>query len=299
MEKKDFLARKKVGMILRVYATKEEHIPDRVAMVEKAVAAARRTTVDGKQLIQRIDVLVWADKNYADADCGQTAGVLREKFRNEQNLFVLEIAFGDLFCGILNYGIMHQIRHGCDYSLIVSSEAFSYMTPETMSAMVDAACEEALAIGVAINELTDSILEGRLANTFCMWHNESLGTVNLFDLRAAKPKKGVFPFPHYVGKQIEELGGGIAVYAGAGVEEVIPLVRLYQTFERPCIAPILPQGEGIQRYIVPDKEKNPEGYMRHWNKIGTKFERQTAHLNSIGVWSSTLKEAVMPKYRHQ
>lgn len=295
-KRKDFLARKKVGMILRVYATEERFIPDRLTMVEKAIAAARQATVDGQPLIRRIDVMVWNDQRYEGADCGQTARALRSKFSNEKDLFITDFKHGDLFCAILNRGIFHQSKHGVDYSLIVSAEAFSYMTPETMKEMVTAVCRGALAVGVAITELTDSILEGRLANTFCLWNNEALMTVGGFDMMAAKPDKSIFPVKVYVGKKQTE--AGLAVYHGAGVEEVVPLIRLYKNFdEKPCLAPILPQGAGIQRYIVPDKEKDPEGWRRHWNKIGTKLERQMAHLNSIGVFPSALKEAVMQEYR--
>ena len=293
MTRKDFLARKKVGMILRVYATKPEDASNRVSMIEKAVAAARNATVDGKPLIQRIDVLVWSDQNYKDADCGQTAGALRQKFTDEKNLFVSEVKHGDIFCGILNYGVVHQLRHGCDYSLIVSAEAFSYMTPQTMEAMIDAACAGARAIGVAINELTQSIKDGRVANTFAMWHNESLMTVGGFDLRAAKPANEFST--HYMKGWSQEKGEHV-FYHLAGVEEVIPLARLTETFG-PCIAPILPSGEGVQQYRVPDPVKSPELWQRHNSKMGTKLERQTALLASIGIDINFLKGGVMPEYR--
>jgi len=295
MERKEFLSRKKVGMILRVYATKAEDVPNRAAMIEKAVVAARKATVDDKSLVSRIDVLVWIDQNYKDADCGQTAEALRQKFSGEKNLFVSEVAHGDVFCGILNYGVVHQLRHGCDYSLIVSAEAFSYMTPETMEVMVDAACSGARAIGVAINELTQSILEGRIANTFAMWHNESLMTIGGFDLRAAKP---ISEFTtHYMRGWSEEKGDNV-YYHLAGVEEVIPLARLAETFG-PCIAPILPSGEGVQRYQAPDPAKQPDLWFRHISKMGTKLERQSAHLAAIGCDVSYIRGGVMSEYRHQ
>lgn len=291
--KKDFLARKKVGMILRVYATKAEDVPNRVGMIEKAVVAARKAMVDGKSLIQRIDVLVWRDQNYKDADCGQTAEALRQKFAAEKNLFVSEVRHGDVFCGILNYGVVHQLRHGCDYSLIVSAEAFSYMTPETMEAIMGAACKGALAIPVAITELTESVLEGRGANTFMMWHNESLMTVGGFDLRAAKPANEFSA--HYMKGWSQEKGEPV-FYHLAGVEEVIPLARLTETFG-PCIAPILPSGEGIQRYQAPDPATSPDLWQRHISKMGTKLERQSALLATIGCDISFLKGGVMPEYR--
>ncbi|MFA5099213.1 MAG: hypothetical protein WC461_03345 [Candidatus Paceibacterota bacterium] len=293
MERREFVARKKVGLILRVYAAKEDQITARAMMIEKAVAAAREATVDGQQLIRRIDVLVWSDKNYTESDCGQTAAALREKFSGEKNLFISEFFYGDIFCGILNYGIVHQLRHGVDYSIIASAEAFSYMTPETTEAMVDAACSGALAIGVAINELTQSILDGRLANTFAMWDNVSLMTVGGFDLRAAKPANdSVAYFMRGWSPEKEEN----VFYHLAGVEEVIPLARMVETFG-PCLAPILPRGEGVQHYQAPDPAVNPELWQRHIAKMGTKFERQCALLASIGIDPSFLKGGVIPEYR--
>jgi hypothetical protein len=295
MEREEFLSRKKVGLILRVFAKEESQIPDRMEMIEKAVAAARKATVSGQTLIKRIDVLVWKDKNYAESDCGQTANALRKKFSGEKSLFISEVLHGDIFCGILNYGIAHQLRHGVDYSIIVSAEAFSYMTPETMAAMVDAACSGALAIGVAINELTQSILDGRLANTFAMWHNQSLITVGGFDLKAAKPVNEALA--HFMRGWSPEKDENV-FYHLAGVEEVIPLALLAETFGD-CIAPILPQGEGIQQYQTPDPAENPELWERHVAKMGTKFERQCALLASIGIDPSFLRGGVMPQYRQQ
>lgn len=289
------MARKKVGLILRVYAKEENQIMARVEMIGKAISAARKATVDNKELIQRIDVLVWNDQNYPDADCGRTADALSDHFGHEKNLFVTDFSYGDIFCGILNYGVAHQLRHGVNYSIIVSAEAFSYMTPETMTAMVNAARKGALAIGVAINELTPSILDGRIANTFAMWHNESLMTVGGFDLRAAKPvdDRSAFYMKGWSSEKQEDV-----FYHLAGVEEVIPLARMVQIFG-PCIAPILPQGEGIQRYQAPDPAAEPELWKRHIAKMGTKFQRQCALLAQIGVEPSFLEGGVMPEYRNQ
>jgi len=297
--KKDFLARKKVGMILRVYATKAEDVSNRVSMIHEAVAAAYKATVDGHQLIKRIDVLVWSDENYADADCGLTRGALFESFFTDPDyplhsgFHLSEVKHGDLFCGLLNYGVVHQLRHGCDYSLVISAEAFSYMTPETMDAMVNAACSGARAVGVAINELTQSIKDGRIANTFAMWHNESLMTVGGFDLRAAKPANEFST--HYMKGWSQEKKEPV-FYHLAGVEEVIPLARLTETFG-PCIAPILPSGEGVQQYQIPDPIGSPELWQRHISKMGTKLERQSALLAAIGMDISFLRGGVMPQYR--
>lgn len=296
--RKDFLARKKVGMILRVYATKPEDIPARVSMVEKALDIANNIKIGGKKLISRIDVLVWTDKKYKEADCGKTYSALYDHFFAHDHLLpdgfhISRFSHGDIFCAILNHGVAIQLRDGCDYSLIVSSEALSYMTAETMTAMVDATCNGALAVGVAINELTQSILEGRIANTFSMWHNISLLDVGGFDLKAAKPANE-FSTRYMKGWSKEKSDN--VYYHLAGVEEVIPLARLSETFG-PCIAPILPQGEGVQKYQVPDPAKSPELWQRHISKMGTKLERQSALLAAVGCDISFLKGGVMPEYR--
>ena len=291
-KRKKFLSEKTGGLILRVFASKEDDIPNRINMIKEAIKAARRMVVDGIQFIRRIDVLVWADKKYKDSDCGKTASAMREALKEEKGVFVSEVEHADIFCSILNYGVVHQLRKGIDYHIIVSAEAFSYMTPETMSDMIDAACKGAKAIPVAITELTQSILEGRGANTFMMWHGESLMTIGGFDLKTSKPNDD--RTAHYMKGWSPEKGD--VYYHLAGVEEVIPLARMIENYG-PCVAPIVPSGEGVKQYIVPDPAAQPELWLRHISKMGTKFERQSAHLASIGVDPSYVKGGVMPEYR--
>lgn len=287
-----FLTEKRIGLVLRVFAQKEEQIPDRVAMVKEAIGRARSIVVQGQLAIRYINVIVWADPRYRDSDCGKTTGALRAELGGTPDLFVNEFRDGDLFCGLLNYAVCHQLRHRVDYSLIASSEAFSYLNAETLEVMIEAACQGALAIGVAINELSQSILEGRLANTFAMWHNESLGEVGLFDLRAEKPIDD--RLAHYMRGWSSEKGD--VFYHLAGVEEVIPLARL-AIKKGPCIAPILPRGEGVKQYQAPDPVKEPELWLRHVSKMGTKIERQSALLAQIDCDLTILKGGVMPAYR--
>ncbi|HPN54821.1 MAG TPA: hypothetical protein PLB52_02705 [Candidatus Moranbacteria bacterium] len=292
MNRKQFLSEKVVGLILRVFASKEDDIPNRIKMIKDAISAARKMVVDGVQVIRRIDVLVWSDKNYKDSDCGKTAPALREALKEEKGVFVSEVEHADIFCAILNYGVVHQLRKGVDYNIIASAEAFSYMTPETMSDIINAACKGAKVIPVAITELTQSILEGRGANTFAMWDGESLMTVGGFDLKTAKPSDD--RTAHYMKGWSQEKGD--VYYQLAGVEEVIPIARMIQTFGA-CVAPIVPSGEGVKAYIVPDAATQPELWLRHISKMGTKFERQSAHLASIGVDPSYIKGGVMEEYR--
>ncbi len=57
--------KKRFGLLLRTFATKAEDVPKRVQAIEQMVARA----MDLK-IFARIDVLVWADTRYSDADCG-------------------------------------------------------------------------------------------------------------------------------------------------------------------------------------------------------------------------------------
>lgn len=290
-----FLSRISFGLILRVFAQKEADIPNRVEMVRELVERAASISAFGRRFLKTIDVLVWNDRRY-ESDCGKTLAALRKGMQKKVNgvlVPISEVRHGDLFCGVLNYGIGSQLRRGIDYSIIVSPEAFGYMNSETIAKMIWAAKNGALAIGVAINELTQSILEGRIANTFTMWHNLSLLTVGGFDLRSAKPIADDRIAEYVRGWHPDK---GEVFYQIAGVEEIIPLARLTETFG-PCIAPIMPQGEGVQQYVVPDPVGSPELHFRHVSKMGTKLERQAHHLAQIGFDPTYIKGGVMPDYR--
>ncbi len=278
----------KVGLILRTYAGKEEDIPKRADMVASAIEATRKAKVNGIPVIRRIDILIPTDKRYKDADCGKTATYLSERFNAGNGVFVTEVPFGDRFCQVLNRGLAIQQQNGCNFSMIASPEAFSYMNPEVMTEMVEAVPKGALAIGVAINELTQSVMEGRLANTFAMWHIESLIQVGGFDLRAAVPVDEKFTV------WIDDGTGKLIV--AQGVEEVIPLARMSEAFG-PCIAPIMPRGEGIQKYEVPDEKTHLEAYAKHMQKMGTKSPRQKHFLSLVGYDFDLLSHGVMPEYR--
>src|SRR3989338_7533926 len=295
MNRISFLSQNKIGLVLRAFATKREQIPDRAAIVGEMLTRALGTVVNEKFLIGRVDVMVWADnKNYpGKVDCGGLAEELQQLRPKDCEYFVHEVHHGDLFCALSNYAVAIQSAAGCSYSLMISSEAAAYWTPSTMEAIVDAACAGAKAVGVAINELTQSVLEGRLANTFCLWRNRDLLTVGGFDLRAANPIDDRRAL--YLHGWSQEKGE--VFYPLQGVEEVIPLARLTELFGH-CIAPILPSGSGVQQYRVPDPHAEPELWSRHVSKMGTKLERQTALLASIGKDISFLRGGVMPQYRN-
>jgi len=315
------LKQKRVGLIIRTFNTKLELVADRAKRVLETAAKALELKIDGDSVFSRVDIIVAADPQYADCDCGTTRDNLIEMItdmKHEEHqwafdhdsasnaevinrlnaIHVSEVKRGDIFVGLLNFGIMKQVRDRIDYSVIISSGVNSYMTPENVGAMLTAIEDGALVAGIAIDELSELTMRGRIANTFAMWDNQALGQVGLFDYRAAKPRKDDKQTLYLQGwsEELErDKGNGEVYYHRAGVEEITPLVRLGRTFG-PCIAPIVPIGEGLQ-WTAPDPIKDPEGYSRHLKKLGTKAARQEAWMYEEGVDETFLEGMVLPKYR--
>ncbi len=284
-----FVNERKVGLIVRGFAKNAEDVPSRVQMMDELIKKAQSTIVHGREFISRVDVMVWANRTDFpnEADCGLLAAALRAHFVNNRKVFIHELGTGDLFCSILNYGIARQLRVGCDYSVIASAEANAYWASDVPEQMVEAACKGALAVGVAINELTPSVREGRIANTMAMWHNESIVTVGGFDLRAQKPKND--KLAHYM--HGVDTDGNIRFYHLGGVEEMIPLARLVDTFGK-CIG-IVESSDSSLQYKLPDPATHPVEYASQMAKFGTKTERQMAHVMSIGTDFSHIRHGVM------
>lgn len=295
----DFLDENKIGLMLRVFAKNEEDIPKRVELVENVIERVRKCDLqvdehNAQGIISRVDVLVPEDNRYRDSDCGKTAGVLAKHFHQERDVYIEGIPEGDVFCSVGNYGFLKQFKEGMTYTVTLSPEVHSYLNHETMKAVIKAACKGARAIGVAINELTESVLEGRLAGTFAMWHIPSLLMVGGLDL-CAQNKRVDDRLAHFMRGWSQEKGE--VLYELHGVEEMLPLARMVDHFG-PCIAPILPLGKDIGSYQVPDPKTQPELWERHWKKMGTKFERQAEHLASAGFHPTEwLKYGVMPEYQ--
>lgn len=292
------LDRKRFGLILRVFAPKAELVPNYVAQVKKAIDIAMSVSIGGKQLFSQTDVLVSSDKRFTDVDCGETAPALRETLKECAYLKVREVNYGDIFCGLLNYGITIQLRNRIDYSCILSIQVASYLNNETVLAIIAAIEAGAKVVGVALEELQDSILQGRIANTFAVWDNIELMSVGGFDLRARKPYKDDLLAPRLRGwsqQREQDTGSGEVYYHQAGVEEILPLIRLVE-LHGPCIAPILPRGDKY-KWVAPDSVSDREGFERHMEKMGTKLGRQSTHAASLNTDLSFLKGGVMPLYR--
>ncbi len=271
-----FASAKKRGLLLVTFAQREGDVAQRVQMAEETVEIAEALRLGDHPFFSRIDIVVPTNPRYVDRDCGKTRDALVKRLKAHQKVVIQEVP-GDAFSASKNIGVGIQLRHGVDYTMTLSPEARGYLNQDTIDAITDAVCHGALAIGVAIGELEQSILEGRLAGTLAMWHTQALCSVGGFDMAAA-------------GKTVEDRD---VLYALAGVEEMAPLAYLVDLYG-PCIAPLLPCGEGVKRYQLPTDHALLE---RHRQKMGTKFERQFAHLGRIRRDPSWLKGGVMPQYR--
>ncbi|MEK7599139.1 MAG: hypothetical protein AAB474_01650 [Patescibacteria group bacterium] len=286
------LDQKRLGLILRVFSPKAELVEKSVQQIVETIDLAGKLIIGGRQVFSRIDILVSADNRYGDTDCGLTREALLKKIDqliNKNKIYVTEISHGDIYCGMLNRGVADQMLYGLEFSMILSSGVKDYLTFENMTAMLEALERGARVTGLAITELAPSILEGRIANTCAIWDNISLMTVNGFDLRAAKPLKDDRLANYVRGWSLEK---GEVFYHAAGVEEILPLIRLIKHFGGPCIAPILPVTGA--RWEVSD---DPDVQKREINKLGTKFERQMRWAVMEDVDLSFIKGGVMPEYR--
>jgi hypothetical protein len=277
---------KRVGLILKLFSPKPELVEQNVRLAMGAVDKALALEVGGKKVFSRIDILVSADDRFGDSDCGLTADALRLAPR--KGVFVSEVRNGDIFCGLLNYGVSHQMRDRIDYSMIMSIGVGEYLVEENVRPMLDALHSGARVTGLALSELAPSILDGRIANTFAIWDTVSLMTIGGFDLRAAKAPKDD-RLAQYVRGWSDEKGE--VYYQSSGVEEIIPLVRLIKVFGS-CIAPIVPVSGA--KWVVSD---DPEVQKRERAKLGTKTERQMMWALSESVDFSFIKGGVIPEYR--
>lgn len=278
------LHRKRVGLVLRVFAKDGDQVDTNIIQTLRMIEAASKISIDGRFVFSDILVVVPKDDRFIDHDYGGTAAKLREATKSCQDVQVAELHHGDIFCGALNYSVAH-LR--CDYIAIASHGAMQYMTEANMSAMLVALEKGAVVTGLAIAELQESILAGRIANTFAIWDRVALTTVGGFDLKAEQAKKDERLTPYMRGWNPEK---GEVFYPLAGVEEIIPLCRLVEQHGK-CIAPITPAG--TEKWIAPDPHTDPEGFARHIKKMGTKEVRQSAMATYANCDLSFLAGGVM------
>ncbi len=290
---------KKIGALLRCFAREPDLVDNAVNLALASVERMLSVKIHGQNFVSRVEILVPMDPDYDERDCGETAARLRKAIANHgwRDVFVSEVEYGDIFVGLLNYGMAKLNRGRCDYGIVLSKEAESYFTTEAAEDLLQAAEAGALVAGLAIDELTESIMRGRIANTFAMWHILSLAQVSGFDLMNAKPKR---ESPFKSSAETWDPIKGYSHYTLAGVEEIKPLIELIRQRKRvgPCIAPILPRGDNVRIWRAPDPLQDPEGHERHLNKLGTKMLRQAYFAKSSDADLDFIAGGVMPAYRN-
>lgn len=298
---REFFGDIRVGLVVRVYVSARDlaQNPGRAQeehdKIWRFLKTAMRQRLAGRPLFYRIHAQVFSDPRYTDCDAGKTMEALKSGAAHTDafaRLFVRAFTGGDLFVACLNDGIARQIDAGVGYSAIWSYQAGSLLTSENLALMLTAMVQGASASGLAYGEVERLALNGRLANTAIIWNNQALASAGMFDMVAAQPRIGQ---PATFVTVINESGKAEYVPV-AGVEEVVPLARIFVNRGEPCIAPIVPKGVG-GAYEWPDKDKNPA----KWNEVRLKFERklarQDSHLAARGFSSDVLTHAVMPIYR--
>jgi ribosomal protein L7Ae-like RNA K-turn-binding protein len=170
------LQRESIGLALRVFAPKPELVEKQAGNVLGLAKRAAALKQGEKLVFKKILILVAEDARRIHHDCGETAAYLREQLRTMKmsQVQVVSCKTEDLFCGILNTAATKLLRAGCKYMTVCSSEAADYLDTNYVEKSAQAFEEGAVATGLAITELQQSIMDGILANTAMMWDVEAL-----------------------------------------------------------------------------------------------------------------------------
>ena len=169
---KSLLAENNFGIVARVHSIDPNLVNNRVSMCAELANKAIAIEIEGISVFKRLDFYVWADSRYRDSDCGLTYAAMRKEFDQEcykGRVYIHNYTKGDLFCGILNCGVGQQIGKKIQYSTIISTEARSYLTKETIEDMLTAIANSdedgfktIKAVGVEVGDISESIRHGRL-----------------------------------------------------------------------------------------------------------------------------------------
>lgn len=279
----------------RTFAKKPDDVETRAQQVAELFEIALPIQKsNGKPFFEKVFCSVWNGKNFSgEADCGQTAGVLRQRIKDPR-VKIIDFTDGDLFVSSFNNMFFHgAFVAQAEAMLLVSPEASSYLNERVMNEFQEAFTAGALAVGLAITELQDSIMKGRLANTFAAWSLEAAITHGGFNKAAAM--KSEKDLTANMKKGFDPKTGDMRFYPYHGVEEIRLLAELVAN-HGPCLAPIMPRDESgkVQEYELPTDSALLE---RHWNKMATKIARQDSHLTDAGYHTDVLENGVMFQYR--
>lgn len=227
-----------------------------------------------KPWFEKILVLVPMDGRYGQCDTGQTAAEIRRLLGDgaAPRVEVEEVRKGDNFCGTLNHGLSRMLHEGIDLVTILSAEAGEYLNEDIALHTLAAFGSGAKVVGIAIEELEESIRKGRVANTFATWDARALVAAGCFDLLAAQVADG--------GEEENRL---------AGVEEIIPLLRLADAHGQ-CITIIVPPpASWTASRAQPGSEEEAE----QARKLNSKLLRQTLRAQQVGRKLSELEDAIL------
>lgn len=257
----------RIGALLRAYSPKLEGIHNLIGGLSGAVQKLRDV------YIHDVQIGIWADRDNPAADCGQTFEILFNTIRmlpTFSNTRAHETKNGDLFVTVLNDGLNLQQARGLTHSLILSWEAASYIDLALINKMKQAVCDGALAIGVAIPEISEFVCRGAIMNTLALWDIKELLDIGGFDSRDTKPRHA----DHYA-------------ESNAGVGEFIPLFKMAERYKRPIYAVVKPAQQGAIE-VPPDRRELQR------KKMESKQRRIDGMLKEIGKTPEDLKATIMP-----
>jgi hypothetical protein len=235
---------RKYAILLRVYTPKKEEVEDRVARaINHAHQLANLANKHGG--IRKLFFLVPREH-----DCGNTADALASRLALERISFDIEVVRspGHHSSDTLNDGVIRASTLAT-HVIIISGKALGFFTLDVMH-KIDTALSviNFRAVGVAVPELRDIVLSGRVQNTFAVWHIAALRDVGLFD-------------------------------AKNGVEEIAPLVHLCSKY-RTCIGvlDVCTEKHGL------DISNSDTAQDRHKEVMSTKITRQLEELKRFNIF---------------
>lgn len=263
------LQRKTFGAVLRVFANKSEQV---VPQCDRALGLARKILSlesAGKRVFNKVLIAVAADTRRVDHDCGESHNYLQSKLQRGERIELVHAVHDDLFCGVLNRGV---VRLKTDYGLIISGAAEQFLTIDFMEQAAAGFQAGAKVVGMAIKEMQELVHAGAIANTCAIWETEELLAAGGFDHYAEQPfgpnaNHNLYTDERLVGHAQASDGETVRTYPIAGVEEIIPLVRLVRKHGR-CILPITPKGDAA--WAAPT---DPNELRRHQSKMTNKVGR--------------------------
>jgi len=305
------LEKNSIGLVLRAFtppqATVEEThkaIDKNIGVLRGVVERAAALTYDGASIYSQVNIVVQNDPRYIDCDCGLTAQALRRVKQSwevgglAQRVLVQECLSGDLYVGNNNFALREQREAGLDYIQFLSPGLLDYFVWENMAQVLEALEKGARGVGVAMEPHRESILkQGFLLDTFDIFHIESLMSVGGYDVLAAQPtrleKARKETSPLFSLLTDPETGEEEYVYAYAGVEEMVPIIRLVRKYGR-CIAPIDPKVKGVWKIPAGEAAQKRE---RLKNLSKTDRQRRVCEVEGVPL-DFVLTHGVMEDYRH-